>query len=401
MSFTSLSKLTLANCAASSSVTDSIDDYSPQGVTTCDLFALSKSEDSPFTLTLPPSPKFSDGFHGLLSPPPSAGIKREAKPVPLVFQSTSKSSNGLISPPPSAGLKRRSHIRRKERPQRISQTKRVPPPIVITKALEFHQALQPPTSFSNTSYARSPPPPPPPRDPRRPSSFSYRPPLSAPILLQQVGRDSTSPDSPKDPPSSAPVCLPQGSGYRTDLHPPPKVLPLVIPISSWKESREGTDFALPSSPMSPLLSATVYVQESPNQTEFSAHDSSSSPLSAPIYLRHESQDRADFPMLDTPIGPPLAPIYLRQWSPDRPNFKFEVPESPGSIYSTMSPEQSRSVQWDMPGSLKAEDSEGLKYFMRRSDPWFVPEDEGEGLARQNTEQIVELLRLRRRKAGLE
>lgn len=127
--------------------------------------------------------------------------------------------------------------------------------------------------------------------------------------------------------------------------------------------------------------------------------SPSSPLSTPIYLQ-ESLDRAqatDLATPDTPTTSLPAPVYPRPHNSDLDN-----PDSPASIYSTLSTEEPSTVDWDAMGGFNAETLGCTEDLICRSDHWLVvPEDEGPALTRQNTEKIVDLLRLRRQRAGLE
>lgn len=127
--------------------------------------------------------------------------------------------------------------------------------------------------------------------------------------------------------------------------------------------------------------------------------SPSSPLSTPIYLQ-ESLDRAeatDLATPDTPTASLPAPVCPRPHNSD-----LENPDSPASIYSTLSTEEPSTVEWDGMGGFNVETLGCTEDLICRSDHWLVvPEDEGPALTRQNTEKIVDLLRLRRQRAGLE
>lgn len=177
-------------------------------------------------------------------------------------------------------------------------------------------------------------------------------------------------------------------------------------------------------------SAPVTTSPPSVQYAYSPRDSApsyTSPPSVPIrtYLRQESPERTDLALIEShPCSPPRhAPSYNpRLLPPIRTQLRKEswdmIPDSP-SIYSIMTPE-SGIFDWDTTGDLRPDaststlDTEAVHWDLRTAEYLWEgrsginfepdclwPEIGRPGPTRRNTAIIVELLRQRRRKAGLE
>ncbi|KAF8520078.1 hypothetical protein JB92DRAFT_2896155 [Gautieria morchelliformis] len=254
----------------------------------------------------------------------------------------STSFEGLVSPPPSAGLKRSPHIRRKERPRRLSRVK-----LVSSVDINTHESQQ----------SRQLPTPP-------PSGTQY-----------------------------APSFISPAAPYNCNLSAPIRAHPR-------QENAEHTGFALPEShscsPPSPAgayrhpQSASIRPdarQESPERAGSAVPDSHiHSPTSLPV-----------------PYNQPLSAPIQTQVPPGRPEHPdLAIPNSPCSIYSTMTAQDPGpfDFEWDTTGYIKPESTNYPRPF-DSDDTRLVPEEEGPELSRQKTAVIVELLRERRQRAGLE
>lgn len=314
---------------------------------------------------------------------------------PAVRCSTS-SDDRPLSPPPSASLKRRSHIRKKDPPKRLRKIERHDLlPLVVSQTAESHQVSQQPTPPPSTRRGtRSRPP----RGPR-PPSVSNKSRISAPINLRQkepVQTDFSVPASSRSPAYNPPLSAPN-------------------PQRQW--SLDQTEFAMADSTYYPPLSAPIQLEPwSPRPSDLLLPDSPSSlaytpPFSAPIHLEPADSDLDDSQVSISPSSSTYDTRPLRIWKLDRADVEIldsqsiAIPDSPSSVYSVMTTQGTGCLQvdWDTTGYLKAnwEDRRDTNDLQSKLDAWLVPENEVVGLTRQRTEVIVELLRLRRRKAGME